>query len=246
MFQFPEGQPSSIAEVGALRSGIRSRRNGAIDFLRFVFACAIVLYHYRRDVFPGGYIAVEFFFIVTGYLAAREAAQSDQRTMGAAARFLRHKLSLFYPAFLIAYAFAFIITQVLKQSAFAEWVRQLALSFWNFLLLRMSGVSMGFAGGGEWYLSAMMLALLLIYPLLLTHRKGFTLVVAPVFCFSLLWMEHARNSGNCKYVGLDRIVSGWALPCCCRDLAGMHLLCSLLQAESRRVQHPWEGIAFGA
>lgn len=46
------------------------RRNGMIDFMRFVFACGIVLGHANSIVvvMPGGWIGVEFFFLVTGYL----------------------------------------------------------------------------------------------------------------------------------------------------------------------------------
>lgn len=45
-------------------------RNGMIDFMRFVFIIAVVLHHSVLFYAPiiDGYIGVEFFFIVSGYL----------------------------------------------------------------------------------------------------------------------------------------------------------------------------------
>lgn len=45
-------------------------RNGIIDFMRFVFSILVVLEHtfLFRGRMLAGYIGVEFFFIVTGWL----------------------------------------------------------------------------------------------------------------------------------------------------------------------------------
>ena len=53
---------------------MKKKRNGRIDFLRFVFALIIVLHHtryllgYEHTIFIGGSLGVEFFFLVSGYL----------------------------------------------------------------------------------------------------------------------------------------------------------------------------------
>ena len=47
-------------------------KNRALEFYRFLFSIVIVLYHYRSQVYdgflPSGYISVEFFFILSGFL----------------------------------------------------------------------------------------------------------------------------------------------------------------------------------
>ena len=50
-------------------------QNYFIDFLRFVFSVGILLYHswsftgeFGKGLFNAGYLGVDFFFIVTGYL----------------------------------------------------------------------------------------------------------------------------------------------------------------------------------
>ena len=50
------------------------KRNGKIDLLRFLFAVIVLIYHSRyvvgdeKSLFLGGSFAVEFFFLVSGYL----------------------------------------------------------------------------------------------------------------------------------------------------------------------------------
>ena len=56
------------------------QRNTCIDFLKFIFALIIVCYHTTgfynmgsHSLCVSGYIGVEFFFIVSGYLLANKA-----------------------------------------------------------------------------------------------------------------------------------------------------------------------------
>lgn len=55
-------------------------RNGTIDFFKFLFTIIIVFYHLDNlidnpadRITKCGYIAVEFFFIVSGYLLMKKA-----------------------------------------------------------------------------------------------------------------------------------------------------------------------------
>lgn len=66
----------------------QTSRNGKIDFLRFVFSICIVLNHAKiflpagplADRFMGYSLAVEFFFLVSGYLlmATIEKAEKNR------------------------------------------------------------------------------------------------------------------------------------------------------------------------
>ncbi len=52
----------------------RSKRIGELEFLRFVFAIEIILWHTNvlldTRISTGGYRGVEFFYIITGYFLA--------------------------------------------------------------------------------------------------------------------------------------------------------------------------------
>ena len=66
---------------------LKSARNGEIDVLRFVFSIIIVLHHFDQT-FPigmmkDGYIAVEFFFMVTGFLMVHSLHKLEPQPKGA-------------------------------------------------------------------------------------------------------------------------------------------------------------------
>ena len=42
-----------------------------IDFLRAVSVLSVIIFHLNRDLFPLGYLGVDIFFIISGYLISR-------------------------------------------------------------------------------------------------------------------------------------------------------------------------------
>lgn len=46
------------------------KRNAEIEFLRFFMASIVVCFHQTHTFLPRGLLAVEFFFILSGYLLA--------------------------------------------------------------------------------------------------------------------------------------------------------------------------------
>ena len=85
----------------------QNRKNGKIDFLKFIFAIVIVLHHGSQKVlglkagyFIGGSLAVEFFFIVSGYLLMASISRMSERTLPVGvetSQFLLRKFKGFYP-----------------------------------------------------------------------------------------------------------------------------------------------------
>lgn len=93
-----------------------SSRDGKIDLLKFLFAVTVAIYHfncsadYKREIFNSSYIAVEFFFIVSGYFMARSLGRFDGRTdidtVKETLLFVKRK----YFSFFRYHVFMFIIT----------------------------------------------------------------------------------------------------------------------------------------
>lgn len=95
------------------RSG-QGARGGALDALRFAAALLIVLYHYGSEapialadlhpVFGRGYLATDFFLILSGFVLGR--AYGDQILSGRIGlfRFLQKRLTRLWPAQLIVLA----------------------------------------------------------------------------------------------------------------------------------------------
>ncbi|MBQ9861374.1 MAG: acyltransferase [Clostridia bacterium] len=79
---------------------------GEMEFLRFVFSIIIVLHHSRNFVgnksslFLNGAFAVEFFFILSGFLMMKSIRkiQTDSQNLGAeTARFIKRNICRYVP-----------------------------------------------------------------------------------------------------------------------------------------------------
>lgn len=84
---------------------MKTYRNGTIDFMRFVFTVGIVFCH-AGAIWPGipnGWIGVEFFFLVSGWLMCNKAICIEKPvTWNLVKAFIIHKLSGFYPEAILA------------------------------------------------------------------------------------------------------------------------------------------------
>lgn len=95
------------------------KRNGLIDFYRFIFSLVIVFHHAMwldgvvdistQVVFLGGYSAVEFFFIVSGLFLAKKAysCQESNEVGKRTWHEIINRIKTLYPAFLVAFIISF-------------------------------------------------------------------------------------------------------------------------------------------
>lgn len=224
---------------------MRKQHNVTIDFLRFLFSVIVVLHHSRYVLgddncyFLGGSLAVEFFFFVSGYLllvgadkAGRtEVAGLETEGVGAGTtgiggkttgigsetlHFILHKIRSFLPEFLIAWWIGFVLIGVVRQYGVLDYLKAFGNDFWELTLVKMSGLFTHGIDGAMWYLSAMLLGMAFLYPLLRTKRDLMTHLVCPLlalFLYGYLCQAegHPRDPvvwlGLC-YKGLVRAIAG--------------------------------------
>ena len=174
------------------------KRNTTIDILRLVFALIIMLHHsryflgYDRCVFAGGSLAVEFFFIVSGFLMAKKAAgpgspaaEKEGGDFGTA-RFLLGKLDAVLPEMLAGWLIGFAVIAAADSLPAASLADKLKEYLWEPLMLRMTGIYTGGFNGVTWYISSMLLCMAVLYPLTRRYPDMMTKVAAPMISLLLL------------------------------------------------------------
>ncbi|MBQ5545717.1 MAG: acyltransferase [Clostridia bacterium] len=183
----------------------RSKRNGTLEFWRFAFAAFVLLFHAEKYIlgepsmakgvffgfFPHGAIGVEFFFLLTGLFLAMSADKQRHRQPDApigdeTVRFVWKKYTAIFPYHFIAFVTLFIIAVIVRQYDWFHNVLLFVNSLPNLFLFQMTGVPAGNLNHVEWYLSVMIIAIAVIYPLCRRYFEVFTKVAAPVGSLMIL------------------------------------------------------------
>ena len=187
----------------------KQKRNGKIEFLRFFCSITVMLFHcnqiligkipkngYKLGLMPRGYIAVEFFFIVSGYLMAKSIKKSNlvkpKQDLGKGyARFMWGKLSSILPYHIISVVCMLIMDVITRQNGFKEEFKLFLDYIPCILLLHKVGIQYKNINGTEWYISAMLLAMAIIYPFCKKFYSTYARVAAPIITIFIYgWIFH--------------------------------------------------------
>ena len=193
-----------------------SRHVGSIDVLKFLLAIAVVVLHAGEDeVFSGttghlsmGGLAVEGFFVISGCLmcasAERDAARSTSSLGEDTARFIWRKVKGILVPYVVAVVIYFACWmhttgwEMLAVEGDGAFCRHVFRWLPNLLLIFMGGVMQDTALiNVVWYISAMLIVMLVIYPLVRRVGRNYTMVVAP-FC-AIMLMGFVYNIGGGSY-----------------------------------------------
>lgn len=179
-----------------------TKKNGIIELMRFVFASCVVLFHINGDLweksrvilrifghkvffFKCGYIGVEFFFIVSGFLMAKSiykkvSQDSSEMTFDKAScetfPFILRKIKTLLPYYWPATMFMIIIF-IFVDRAKPEFIFHRIPSIF---FLQRSGLYTDSFMGASWYISSMLIAMAVIYPFLRRYYYAYTRWFAPV------------------------------------------------------------------
>lgn len=210
-------------------------RNRTVDVMRLVFSIIIVLLHATQrflsefKIFTIGSLGVDFFFIVSGFLMAQSALKYSGRNIGKETRiFITKKVCSILPEMITAWLIAFVVTEWCREYVnIGLLAKDFLMGIWDFTFLQMSGLAGNISiNGVTWYLSAMILAMLLLFPLLIKDREIFLKILAPVIAVFILGylckvykrvVSPTEWLGFC-YKGFLRAAAELALGCVCWDM----------------------------
>ena len=182
------------------------KRNGFLDFLKLVFAIIIVIGHgdtiygtaSSNKLIPLASFCVDFFFIVSGAMLLKSIEkQQQEKSLGEDTLvFMKHKIKGLLPNYYIAWIVLFIILNIGKN------IKTIIFGFFKaipeLLFISMSGVPTQTYNGNTWYISAMLLSILIIYPLIRKNKDFFVKYIAPVV--SIIGLGYIAHEFKCILV----------------------------------------------
>ena len=162
-------------------------QNYFIEFLRFVFSIAILFYHswmligiYGEGLARRGFLGVDFYFIVTGYLMLKSLNKDKTKSKSIlkdTIEFVLKKYKRLLPALLVTFGIGLLF--VYGRRTFDH---NLLLSndvIGEILQLGILGYPLS-VNSSWWYLSAMFIVLLILYPLAKKYKKDYIKYIAPL------------------------------------------------------------------
>lgn len=129
-----------------------------------------------------GETATTLFFIISGYLMAKKAVNKEKSITIAVDTwdFLLGKIKKWLIPFIICWIFSFILNSCINQRSFKEMGMEFLKSVPELLLLRSTGIMSSSYLSQTWYLSAMIIVMLGIYPLIRLIGNLYCAWIAPV------------------------------------------------------------------
>ena len=161
----------------------------SIYFWKIIFTYMIVLFHYppamgflyNRGYRPGWYIAVEFFFIVSGYLLYDNLSRYRTRYETSCA-YTIHRLQYIWPRYLFAFIIVFSVKGIINKYTIRECIGTLVDAMPEIFLLQGIGLNRewNYVNPTLWYLSILLIGGYIIYWFLLHKERTFVTLLAPV------------------------------------------------------------------
>ena len=194
---------------------LENKRNGEIDFLRFIFAILILVYHFNNlfkfNLSPHGYIGVEFFFIVSGFLMAQKVDRFRSTAVSALSIpnetwiYTINRIKSFYMFYVSAIILQIVIRNILiNHMSFKKILERILLSLPTFSLT-FNGLTghIGLYVGNTWFLSSLVIASFIFFPLLLKSFDFSSKILLPIValvCLAFLDANDLFHSWN-KWIG---------------------------------------------
>lgn len=194
---------------------IMTKKNGKIEMMRFVFSVIIILFHCHRSigfnhlilsgnripVLNRGYFGVEFFFVISGLLMAKSIHKKRKsyklglaKPVELGRQTIRYMLKKYFSIFSyhILPFVALIVLKIITRDIYEGGAKDVAQYFFNsipeFFFLQKFGFTYTNVDVIEWYISAMLIAMMILYPIIMKFYYMYTRVIGPLLSLYILGM----------------------------------------------------------
>lgn len=206
--------------------------NCGIEFWRFIFTCIVCLLHFETAYFGGsnkyfacGYLGVEFFFILSGFMLMKHARNHDE----SAVKYLFGRIKRFIPSLWISYGILIINYAVCNKAGVGKTINEIYKHIWEYLFLNCMGISWEIWNGATWYISALLITSYFIYWLVKTNEKNFVEFIGPLLIFFIYSWYAYLGKGLDSHLDWERICTS----AISRAVGGLSIGCILFYANDR-------------
>ena len=206
-------------------------RNRAVEFYRFLFSIVVCIFHFRTYTpscrpFDSGYLAVEFFFILSGFFLAKSAERkrgsSVKENADQSLSFLIKRYKRLYPHYLFTVlCIAIVRIFVVGNLTVKAWLRK---GISEILMLQSFGTGQVLSVV-LWFSSAMVIASLIVYFVRLLNPAlstvSFPLISVAIYSYFLQTYKTIGATFSYSHLfsdGVWRAVAGIMIGCVCYDI----------------------------
>lgn len=167
-----------------------------IEFWRYLFTCMVCLLHFEvtylgeQKIFTNCYLAVEFFFILSGFLLAKHSIEKED----SAIEYTLLKIQRFYPYLLMSWTLLLANLCFSKKWNFVELLRNIRLYIWDYLCLNALAFKWDFLNGPTWYISALIITGYFLYWMIKKNEELYIEFLAPLFIL-LIYSYYGYKGG---------------------------------------------------
>ena len=172
-------------------------RNNLVEFARFLFSMLVIGYHVqasfstsKTDFFEWGALAVEFFFILTGFFFAKSIekyALQSGNLLKNYGKFMIGKIKGIFPTHTIAIIAVLIIIACCDAQSFSQrFIQGLPSIFLVQMVVTWNSSFDAALIVPEWYISSMLLCLAIMFPIAFLLRKKVKGVFVPTILVSIV------------------------------------------------------------
>ncbi len=188
------------------------KRKTSIELMRFLAAVMVVLIHIRQLVYPHNglaelaYVAVELFFMMTGFFTMLEISSAKEAGIAMeaydAVLYVWNKAKKIFGLYFFSLLMMFVIrTAEAGTFHFTDILKDLFHFKWEFLMIHMAGFNRApafntdYLLGPAWFISSLLLALVPFCFLCRRYGKTFSGVIAPLSAV-MIYASIIQNYGT--------------------------------------------------
>ncbi|MCR4611895.1 MAG: acyltransferase [Lachnospiraceae bacterium] len=168
---------------------MKEAKTNNIYLWKILFTYMIIAFHYpmtlsflyEKGCTWGWYIAVEFFFVVSGALLYKNMSVYSDRYKGAW-QYNLHRYKNIWPKYLMAFVCVFVAIVIKEGYGFKEIYRKLLDSILEIFMLQGIGLNRDwdYINPTLWYISILIIAGYVIYWFLANHKDTFIKIIVPI------------------------------------------------------------------